>query len=110
MGRAADAAGRDRGLLATRYTGTSLSDNLVLVVAGADSRALVVRTAEESLADHAHLVREDSEAALCGIPRSALGPGEGGELVCSDCVDWLARRKTASLAMKKISRPGVSEG
>jgi len=76
----------------------------VLAVAGRDYRVLVARTAEEALADRAHLVREDSEAALCGIPRSALGPGDGGELVCSDCVDWLARRKTASLAMKKISR------
>jgi hypothetical protein len=71
---------------------------------GADYRALVLRTAEESLAERAHLVREDSEAALCGIPRAALGPGEGGELVCADCVDWLAKRKTASLAMRKTSR------
>lgn len=62
-----------------------------------------MRTGDASLAERAHLVGEDSEAALCGIPRSALGPGEGGELVCWDCVDWLARRKTASLATKKIS-------
>jgi hypothetical protein len=78
--------------------------SVVLAVAGADYRALVVRTANEDRAERAHLVREDSEAALCGIPRSALGPGEGNELVCSDCVDWLARRKNESMAMKKVSR------
>jgi hypothetical protein len=75
-------------------------------VAARDYRALVVRTGEEGLADLAHLVREDAEASLCGMPRSALGPGAGGELVCPDCIDWLARRKSNSGNLKKVIRPG----
>ena len=74
-----------------------------------DYRVLVVRTGRESLADRLHLVREDAEATLCGIPRSALGPGQGGELVCPDCIDWLARRKTVSGPMKRVP-PRSPEG
>jgi hypothetical protein len=77
-------------------------------VAAHDYRVLVVRIAGPRRADRAHLVREDAEAALCGIPRSSLGPGPGGELVCADCTDWLAKRKTVSLGLKKVSRPTES--
>jgi hypothetical protein len=80
-------------------------DNLSLVMATRDYRVLVVRTGGERLADRVHLVREDAEAALCGIPRSSLGPGAGGEVVCGDCIDWLAKRQTFSGKLKKVSRP-----
>lgn len=70
-----------------------------------DYRVLIVRAGGASRAERSHLVREDAEAALCGIPRSSLGPGTGGELVCADCTDWLAKRKTVSLGLKKVSRP-----
>ncbi|HEY0830020.1 MAG TPA: hypothetical protein VGE99_02680, partial [Candidatus Dormibacteraeota bacterium] len=43
-----------------------------------------------------HLVREDAEASLCGIPRSALDDPVLDQLVCSDCVDWLHRRRMVS--------------
>jgi len=44
-----------------------------------------------------HLVREDAEASLCGIPRAALGAGEAADdLVCVDCIDWLLKRRAVS--------------
>jgi hypothetical protein len=49
-----------------------------------------------------HLVREDSEAALCGIPRATLG--QGGmfdQVVCPDCIEWLHRRKLVSGRFRK---------
>jgi len=74
-------------------------------VAGRDYRALVVRTSDASSAERAHLVREDSEASLCGIPRQALGPGLGGELVCPDCVDWLGRRRAVTGTFSAVRAP-----
>ena len=45
-----------------------------------------------------HLVREDAEASLCGLPRSSLSPS--GTLdkaqVCRNCVDWTAKRWTGT--------------
>jgi len=52
-----------------------------------------------------HLVREDAEAALCGIPRSALAAGaEPGELICPDCIDWLSKRKAFSGRFRRAKR------
>ena len=51
------------------------------------------------------MVREDSEASLCGIPRQALGPGLGGELVCPDCVDWLGRRRAVTGTFSAVRAP-----
>jgi hypothetical protein len=48
-----------------------------------------------------HLVREDAEASLCGIPRSALDDAALEQLVCSDCIDWLLRRRMASGQFKR---------
>jgi len=73
-------------------------------MAGRDYRALVVRT-DVTRAERAHLVREDSEASLCGIPRQALGPGSGGELVCPDCVDWLGRRRAVTGTFSAVRAP-----
>lgn len=40
-----------------------------------------------------HLVREGSEASLCGLPASGLGPlSVHHELVCEACLEWLPRR------------------
>jgi len=49
-----------------------------------------------------HLVREDAEASLCGIPRSALLDPELDQLVCADCIDWLHKRRMVS---GRFSRP-----
>jgi hypothetical protein len=52
-----------------------------------------------------HLVRDDSESALCGIPRSALEPADGAhDLVCSTCLDWLPRRVAFSAAFPRLQR------
>ena len=45
-----------------------------------------------------HLVREDAEATLCGLPRSALST-EGridNTTVCRECIDWVPKRWTGN--------------
>jgi hypothetical protein len=61
-----------------------------------DYRAFSVRLTPLKADSLVHLVREDAEASLCGIPRSALGPALVDEYVCSECVEWLARRRAVS--------------
>jgi len=45
-----------------------------------------------------HLVREDAEVSLCGMPRATLSPrGQiDGVTVCRECIDWIPRRWTGS--------------
>jgi hypothetical protein len=45
-----------------------------------------------------HLVREDAEASLCGLPRATLSStGLIDKVkVCRDCVDWTAKRWTGT--------------
>jgi hypothetical protein len=45
-----------------------------------------------------HLVREDAEASLCGLPRAGLSSSATIENahVCRDCVDWTAKRWTGT--------------
>ena len=45
-----------------------------------------------------HLVREDAEASLCGIPRPMLSSRAtiDGTTVCRECIDWIPRRWTGS--------------
>lgn len=45
-----------------------------------------------------HLVREDAEVALCGIPRAMLSARGAIDdtTVCRECIDWIPRRWTAS--------------
>jgi len=53
-----------------------------------------------------HLIREDAEAALCGIPRPILETGEvPHDLVCSDCIEWLTKRRAASARTPLVRRP-----
>ena len=55
-----------------------------------------------------HLVRNGSEASLCGLPRSALGPGSDmTELVCETCIEWLPKRMDASLKLRKVRPPQI---
>jgi hypothetical protein len=52
-----------------------------------------------------HLIREDSETSLCGIPRVRLtGGGEFDEVVCPDCIDWLPRRMDFSAAHPRVEK------
>ena len=51
-----------------------------------------------------HLVREDAEASLCGIPRSALGTALVDECVCSKCVEWLAKRRAVSGEQPRVKK------
>jgi hypothetical protein len=45
-----------------------------------------------------HLVREDAEVSLCGIPRAMLSSRAtiDGTTVCRECIDWIPRRWTDS--------------
>jgi hypothetical protein len=70
-------------------------------------RALIKRGSTGEHGAFLHLIGEDAEASLCGIPRSSLTSGDVfDELVCSDCVDWLRRRNTGTfLRLAKEPNP-----
>ena len=52
------------------------------------TRAMVKKSGGPSGgAAHIHLVRDGSEASLCGLPRESLGPlGTMDELMCEPCL------------------------
>jgi hypothetical protein len=53
-----------------------------------------------------HLIREDAEASLCGLPRPSLASdGVFDQLVCPDCIEWLTKRRAASAKMRTVERP-----
>ena len=44
-----------------------------------------------------HLVREDAEASLCGVPSPVLDGGRLSDpLVCPTCIEWLPKRMAAT--------------
>ena len=50
-----------------------------------------------------HLIREDAETSLCGIPRAQLSNSNVGEVfMCSDCLEWLPKRVAFSGIYPKI--------
>jgi hypothetical protein len=52
-----------------------------------------------------HLIRDDAEASLCGIPRSSLrNGGHMDELICGDCPGWFDRRRAVSGSFPKVER------
>ena len=54
-----------------------------------------------------HLIREDAEASLCGIPRSSLSSGGVfNELVCSECIEYLPKRQAFSAQHPKVKPKG----
>ena len=61
-------------------------------------RALVSRTDNNSTGGALlHLIRDDNESSLCGIPRSSLDrAGSFDQVVCATCIDWLPKRAQAS--------------
>ena len=68
-------------------------------------RALTKRSAGPSGGTLLHLIREDAEASLCGIPRTSLGAAGGfDELVCPDCMEWLPKRMDFSDAHPRVEK------
>jgi len=60
-------------------------------------RALVSRTDNADGGALLHLIRDDNESSLCGIPRSSLDrAGTLDQVVCSLCIEWLPKRAQAS--------------
>ena len=45
-----------------------------------------------------HLVRENAEASLCGLPRASLSTSGtiDDATVCRECIDWTAKRWTGT--------------
>jgi hypothetical protein len=72
-------------------------------VAGRAYRALIKRSMSPSGGTLLHLIREDSETSLCGIPRAQLGSAGGfDELVCPDCIEWIPKRIDFSAAHPRV--------
>jgi hypothetical protein len=68
--------------------------------------ALVKRSAGPSGGSLLHLIRDDSEASLCGIPRSSLGQGGAFDHeVCGECIEWLPKRMEFSEAHHAVDPP-----
>jgi len=68
-------------------------------------RALIKRAGGSSGRSLLHLINEDAEASLCGIPRGTLGTAGGfDELVCPECIAWLPKRMDFSEAHPKVER------
>jgi hypothetical protein len=66
-------------------------------------RALINRVGGPGGGSPLHLIREDAEASLCGIPRSSLtGGGEFDQVVCTACLEWFDKRRKASGEHKAI--------
>lgn len=66
-------------------------------------RALIKRSTSPSGGTFLHLIREDSETSLCGLPRAQLSSAGGfDELVCPDCIDWLPKRIDFSQAHPRV--------
>ena len=52
-----------------------------------------------------HLIREDSETSLCGIPRVQLSaPADADAFVCVECLEWLPKRVAFSGVYPRIQR------
>src|SRR5690349_1435515 len=68
-------------------------------------RALIKRSMSPSGGTLLHLIRDDAEASLCGIPRSSLASsGMFDEVVCDDCLDWFEKRRAVSGAFPPADR------
>ena len=60
-------------------------------------RALVSKTDNAAGGALLHLIRDDNESSLCGIPRTSLDrAGALDQVVCGTCIEWLPKRAMAS--------------
>ena len=67
-------------------------------------RALVKQPGGPVGSSTLHLIRDDAEASLCGIPRISLGAAGGmDDVVCADCLTWFERRRAVSGAFPTIA-------
>jgi hypothetical protein len=98
--------GRGRGFLSNpRQPVWVFKGDWSLGTSGRSYRALVKRSGGPSGGSVFHLIREDSETSLCGIPRAQLsGGGTFDELVCQECVDWLPKRMDFSARHPRVEK------
>ena len=69
-------------------------------------RALIKSSSGQGRGTVLHLIRDDAETSLCGIPRAQLGAAGGyDELVCEECIEWLPKRLNFSDEHRRIERP-----
>jgi hypothetical protein len=70
-----------------------------------DYRALIKLNPGSGDTPLLHLIREDSETSLCGIPRTQLRSAESSEdVVCPECIDWLPRRRDFSQRHPRVRK------
>jgi len=68
-------------------------------------RALIKYSGGPSGGSILHLIRDDAEASLCGIPRATLGQaGSLDQVVCSECIEWLHKRKLVSRQFPPVKK------
>lgn len=54
-----------------------------------------------------HLIRDDAEASLCGLPRGSLGQaGVFDNEVCAECIKWLPKRMDFSKEHPTVEERG----
>ena len=67
-------------------------------------RALVKRSGGPLGSSPLHLIRDDAEASLCGIPRVSLSAAAGlDDVVCAECLTWFERRRAMSGAFPTVA-------
>ena len=66
-------------------------------------RALISRTDNAAGGALLHLIRDDNESSLCGIPRTSLDrAGPLDQVVCGTCIEWLPKRAMASAIYRSL--------
>ena len=109
-GRALKSSGYQRPRLSLVLVWVHLSAANISAAVGSDVsrsyRALIKRSMSPSGGTLLHLIREDAEASLCGIPRAQLSNAGGfDQLVCPECIEWLPKRVQFSQVHPKVQRP-----
>lgn len=70
-----------------------------------DYRVLIQRARAVPGGKLLHLVREDAESSLCGIPRTVLEDPIFDAFVCEDCIEWLLKRRSVTGQFRPVTRP-----
>ena len=70
-----------------------------------DYRVLGPRSKAATGGKFLHLVREDAESSLCGIPRTVLDAPHFDAFMCVECIEWLLKRRMVSSQFKPVARP-----
>ena len=109
-GRALKSSGYQRPRLSLVLVWVHISAANISAAVGSDVsrsyRALIKRSMSPSGGTLLHLIREDAEASLCGIPRAQLSNAGGfDQLVCPECIEWLPKRVQFSQVHPKVQTP-----